>query len=195
MKIISLFTLYFLVMGVSYAVQPESPVACNEGIEPLQLIYGDHTTGCAFDAVTDLDRFSFVGSAGDVVRINVSSTFENSDPFVEVRDPAGTVIFDQFCVNSCNFVIDLSLTISGAYTVTVQESGLDETGIYQLQLEKIPPVVEPRLFPYDLALDDELNPVTDLDIFTFAGIADTQVRINVSSKFDNSWFINCLISL
>ncbi|MEE9345000.1 MAG: hypothetical protein V3U88_05280 [Methylococcales bacterium] len=186
MKIIFLFTLYFLVMGVSYAVQPESPVACNEGVEPLQLNYGDHTTGCAFEAVTDLDQFSFIGSAGDVVRINVSSRIDNSDPFVEVRDPDGTVIFDQFCDGGCSIVIDLSLTISGTYTVTIQETRLDETGVYQLQLEKIPPVAEPRSFPYDLALDDELNPVTDLDFFSFEGIANTDVRINVSSRIDNS---------
>ena len=74
-KIFVLSSVALLALGLrtADAAQPESPVACNEGNEPVALRYGDHTTGCEFETVTDRDRFRFIGAAGDNVRINVSS--------------------------------------------------------------------------------------------------------------------------
>lgn len=183
------FALAALGLVTAEAAQPESPVACSEGNEPLVLKYGDHTTGCEIGAVTDRDRFSFVGATGDDVRINVSARGSGNylDPRVEVRDPGGSVIADQNCLDSCSFSIDLTLSDSGTYLVSVEDLSLNETGAYQLQVERIPPLVGSRLLPYDLAIDDAINQTTDLDFFQFQGVAGTQIRINVAAVGSGNW--------
>ena len=110
----------------------ETPVTCEEGAV-LQLNYGNHTSGCNIDTVTDLDTFRFTGSAGDVIRTIVRSP-STMDPILEVRDPEGALIVDERCGGSCAIVIDSTLTLSGTYSISLSEWGADDTGDYELSV-------------------------------------------------------------
>jgi hypothetical protein len=168
------------------AAQSESPVACDELTEPLPLVYGDHTTGCEISPVLDIDRFIFDGVTGDDVRI-VIRTFDNRpDPRLEVRDPDGVVIWDDFCgtttTNACTLVAELSLVKSGAYQLAVSDTTSTGAGVYTLQLEKIPPNFLPQGIVYNApAITDEIDPVTDTDYFSFTGVVGTDIRLVIST--------------
>lgn len=90
----------FLVNTPSMAAQSESPVACNEGAEPGNLVYGDHTTGCEINPSTDLDSFQFDGTAGDVIRISLT-TGGQLDGRIELIEP---VTFNTIANVACNAV-------------------------------------------------------------------------------------------
>ena len=174
------------------AGQSETSVACDEGVipEPIPINYGDHTTNCGINTNTDIDQFTFVGSAGDNIRINVSSTTSNWwDPRIEIRDPDGIVISDTHCNGApiCSFSVDLSLILSGTYLMAISDSGLNDTGNYTLQLEKIPPSFDPPGIPYNSTVSDGINPTTDMDFLVFGGETGTDIRINVSSTTSNWW--------
>lgn len=168
--------------------QPESEVACNEGVvaEPISLEYGDHTTNCAVDATTELDRFRFAASAGDVVRVVVDGLSNELDLRVEVRDAAGglvaTVSCDSPYYNSCSVIDDFEVAASGLYTIAIFDGGLDTTGAYQLQLERLDPIGARTLIPYGVAQSEVINPTTDVDFFAFPGAAGTTVRIGADGQ-------------
>jgi hypothetical protein len=169
-----------------WAAQSESPVACNELLEPLPLVYGDHTTGCEINPVLDIDRFVFDGASGDEVRIVIRTFANQPDPRLEVRDPDGAVIFDSFCgtntSNPCTLVVNLSLVKSGPYQLAMSDQNNDGAGSYTMQLEKFPPVTLPQDIVYNVpAIIDEINPVTDTDYFSFYGVAGTDIRFIVST--------------
>ena len=156
----------------------ETPVTCEEGAV-LQLNYGNHTSGCNIDTVTDLDTFRFTGSAGDVIRTIVRSP-STMDPILEVRDPEGALIVDERCGGSCAIVIDSTLTLSGTYSISLSEWGADDTGEYTLQLEKIPSL-NPVNVTYDAPITGEINPTTDVDFFIFQGSVGSEIRTTVRS--------------
>ena len=94
---VMLLTTGFLVNTPLMAAQSESPVACNEGAEPGNLVYGDHTTGCEINPSTDLDSFQFDGTAGDVIRISLH-TGGGLDGRIELIEPVTfNTIADVFC--------------------------------------------------------------------------------------------------
>ena len=174
----------------SMAEQSESPVACVEGVEPLNLVYGDHTTGCNIDTPTDLDRFIFDGSAGDKVRIQLRSLTAGLDPRIEIREPGGAVIKDTLCTGSdvfgnplrCSIVFDMTLGLSGQHQISISDSGANETGDYQFQLEIIPPNITPPGIVYGSTESDLLNLGVDMDFFEFNVEANSDIRVTVSSQ-------------
>lgn len=96
----------------------DSPVSTNVGHA------GDH------------DFFAFAGAAGSGVRINLSGHTNFFDPYLEIWDPSGTLIFNNFCTGSltCSLSADLALIQSGLYRMSISDNGFNETGNYSVNL-------------------------------------------------------------
>ena len=182
---LGLFMGLAIMASMALGAQPEVAVECNEGVigEPVGLEFGAHTTSCAIQPATDLDRFEFTGTIGETIRLNLfSSTSSTMAPIMEIRDPLGSVIASDSCTTSfCSFSLDLNLPLSGAYTVFVSDIGTNNTGNYTLQLERILPGYLPQLLEYDSSVVDSITPQTDVDRFTFNASFGTEIRLNVVS--------------
>jgi len=180
-KVVALLILGSALMpALSPAAQAESPVDCIEGEEPLDLTYGEHTTNCAINPATDLDRFEFCETAGDEVRLNVLSASNGMDPNVVIRDPMANIIAQASCNDSCSLTLDTSLPVNGCYTIFISDVGTNELGSYSIQLERIVPVPDSAVhMNYDTSDSDTINPGTDIDFFTFNATAGTDIRLNV----------------
>ena len=169
------------------AEQSESPVACNEGSEPVSLVYADHTTGCEVSPATDLDTFLFDGVAGEQIRISLLSKDYYFDPRLEIRDPGGAVIHDEACSGGgsptiCSFIVEIPLPLTGTYFIAISDSGTNEPGRYEFNLERIPPLALTSEIVDDVAIDDRIAPATDMDSFLFQANAGTDIRVSVLSK-------------
>jgi hypothetical protein len=161
-------------------------VECMEGVEPLPIAYGSHTTGCSISPATDLDRFSFVGLAGDVVRVCVLSLTGGFDPRLEWRDPNGALIHDSFCdapgcCAGCSRLVELTLEATGEYTLSLSDAGMDQGGSYLLQVERIPPFGTIPAVAFGTTVSSGVSPQCDLDFFAFEAAADSLVRVTVLS--------------
>jgi len=123
------------------ATQPEGEIDCTGATEPITLHYGDHTINCEINPATDLDTFNFIGAADDQIRVVVLGTSTNLfSPRLEVRDPTAAVIKDTFCsppnsITTCSFTVDLSLTLSGIYSLAVSDKFSSKSGGYQVNLQ------------------------------------------------------------
>jgi hypothetical protein len=171
-------------------------ILCDERREPAPegatIVYGQLTDGCRIAGNADADTFTFVGTAGDVVRFRVLSTTPGLDPRLELRDLSGTAVADTFCngldifnrPTICSISLDHALAPTGTYRVTVSDKFVDESGGYILQLERIPPRPAPQELRYDssVTMAGAVDPATDTDFFTFEGVAGTQVRVILSGR-------------
>ena len=191
---IVLLILVCLFQDLANAQQVETSVECDEANEPITMNYGNHTTGCEINLATDLDRFNFEGSTNDIVRIIVRSTKSNGyDPVLELRDPNGDVIEETGCNGewdgrpACTATLNKSLLMAGTYSIAISDFDSNEIGSYTLQIEKFPPVTNVPIISYNTTNIDEINPVTDIDFYTFNGIEGTDVRITVLSTKNNGY--------
>ncbi|HEC16054.1 MAG TPA: hypothetical protein ENI99_05720, partial [Sedimenticola sp.] len=159
----------FFSLQITHAATPETTVACVEGAEPLALAFGDSATGCAIDTGADTDTFEFTGNVGGEIRLNLRTLTKNLDPNMSLRDPNGVEVATKACVadswSTCGFALSHTLTVAGTYLVTIGETGLDNAGNYNLQLEKLYPAIVPVGLEYDVAVADTLSPGTDMDFF------------------------------
>lgn len=104
----------------------------------------DNWTGIAYDSpvVADLghagdhDFFAFAGAAGTGVRISLLGQTSRLDPSLQVWDPSGNLIFDNFCDGffTCSLSADLTLIQSGLYRMSISEHGFGATGSYSVNL-------------------------------------------------------------
>ena len=103
------------------------------------MVYGEHTVGCEVVPAADIDQFKYIGSSGGVIRFNILGQSNNFDARLEVRDPNGVVVLDNFCsanaINQCSFSNDLSPTETGTYTLAISDAGIDNPGNYQISLQ------------------------------------------------------------
>jgi hypothetical protein len=131
-----IFGLAFFAILFVQTQRSEAAPECNEGViaEPVPMAYGESTVGCQVDTSTDLDRFTFHGEAGTDIRIAISSP-DGLDARLEIRDPSGAVVYDNWCLNGCTFQADLSLTETGTYHVAISDVDTNEGGSYQLGLQ------------------------------------------------------------
>src|SRR5437899_2049690 len=168
--------------------QVESSVACDEATEPLPVVYGQCTTGCAIAQPTDLDRFAVAATAGETLRVTLESTSAGLDPRVEIRDPLGAVVGTTSCnghagfngsPSVCSLVFELAIATTGDHQLAVSDGGADNTGNYVLQLERVPPVPPLPVLPYNLAVDDRIGPPTDRDCMAWEATANTQVQVTL----------------
>lgn len=83
---------------------------------------------------TDHDFVTFQAEANGIYDITVF-TPNSLDPRLEIFDPTGTSVADMACGGSCSMTIPLTPTVSGQYLVVVSDSGLNETGSYQLTFQ------------------------------------------------------------
>ncbi len=105
----------------------------------------DNWDGIAYDVplveqlghAGDHDFLAFQGAAGTGVRINVATSSAFVDPNLQIWDPSGTLIYDNFCSNvgfTCSFFADLNPSQSGIYRMGLFDAGFSETGDYSLSV-------------------------------------------------------------
>jgi len=178
------------IVSMAQAQQPESPVSCSL-TQPIQIVYGQHTSGCSISPATNLDLFRFQGKAGDQVRLRVAGQSNDLDPRVDIYSPTNTKtpIASPSCSapswGTCTFQHAWTLKQTGTYTLVVSDNGNDNSGNYQLQLERIPPVIPVPGIKSGQTVKDVISPSTDIDYFVFNGVAKDLVQFAVQGLTNN----------
>jgi hypothetical protein len=152
--------------------------AVVEGIpctpEPTDMIvaYGDLVT-CSIDPVGDTDIYRFSGTSGETVVIQGTWQSGSMRPCIELVAPDNSRL--KTCANSFSNRIDTTINQTGTYTILFSDVFSTGTGNYALALERvIPPSPTAQLIQYGETLNDEINPIGDVDIYFFNGtVGDT----------------------
>ncbi|MCA9322486.1 MAG: PPC domain-containing protein, partial [Planctomycetes bacterium] len=174
--------------GFGQLPQIENPVTCNPSGATL-LAYGDHTSGCAISPATQIDIFTFLGTAGDLIRVAIDGTSNDFDPNLQILDPAGATFHLQTCsansISTCSLVAEAGtgglapLPSTGFYTLIVSDAGSNNAGNYILGLERIVPPLGNPVVSYGLSSSDLLSPSVDVDWMSFNALAGDLITINL----------------
>ncbi len=170
------------------ARESERTVSCTEGAI-TRLSYGNHSQGCGLGpSATDQDNFKFGGAMGDVIRVMVIGKSDGLDPWVQVRHLAtNQLVVDRRCDSHggrCVASGDATLPKDGDYELVVFDWGLDETGLYDVQVERLVPADTGRVLNADKPSVDGLSPTTDHDQWRFCGREGRQIRLIASGQSD-----------
>ena len=162
-----------LVLAKPAAAEDESTPCDSDG----QLFApGDVLAGCDISPVADIDFFELPLSAGDNVRILLTRTGGGGSPCLEIRDPSNLAVIGQ----TCNIRLRLEFVApeSGLYRLIASEGNNDTTVLFNLSAERLAPLRNPVPISYGEVLTDlMINPVADLDTFSFSGLAGSETRI------------------
>jgi hypothetical protein len=99
----------------------------------VQLSYGSTVNG-SIDLVAEMDAYSFSGTAGDLVRIQIGDGSGCClEGRVEIFDPSGTSIGAAQGSESTH--LDLALQRTGSFLILATDEAGNDTGGYSLSLE------------------------------------------------------------
>src|SRR5215471_10633612 len=143
--------------------------ACGSEPTDESIQYGD-LIWCEINPLGDSDLFGFQGVAGQTVVIDTARTAGGVDPCIHLYDPDG--VLER---NACGFAaasnsITTTLLKTGTYTIMVFDGGSDETGTYDLILERVSPV-SPSAVPIDWGstVPGDISALADLRLFVVGG--------------------------
>ncbi len=187
------------IASLASAQQVETTVPCVAGGLTI-LSYSAVTTGCSFSSGIDDDEFLVNGELGTVVRLVVAgisggvapaiSVFDGNSVPVTLFDPtSGSALASPVSFASPGGVEFLP-SLASDYVLKISESGLDNTGDYQLSVTCAagpcdsdaapPPDPSAPTLAYDAPAQDSLSPAIDGDAFGFQATAGSITRLVVS---------------
>ena len=133
-----------------------------------------------------LDSYFFDASAGDIVYLTVADRDStNFSPSVRIFDPNAVLIVSDTDLTTVE-VDGLVIAQSGRYSVLVQDSGADFTGIYTLNFVRVSGANEFGELPNDARIADTLA-LGDLDTFTFNALAGDKIHLNLADSMTTNF--------
>jgi hypothetical protein len=155
----------------------------------VSLGYGVHTANAALSSGFEVDGYTIAGTAGDRIRLALSTLTAGLDPVVTLRNGAGAVLSSASCSGTSQFgatvrcatALDVQLATTGLYTLNIADAGTDEAGSYILHLDQYPPVTNWQGFGYGAPTPYDLGHQNDSDYFAFFGASGSGARLSVGS--------------
>ena len=150
------------------------------------LNYGD-IVSATIDPVGDEDRYAFNGVAGDQLLIRLkptSSAVASVEATMQVFREDGSVL----CAGTnsgANISLLLELTAgcvldsSGAHSILVSDTGSDESGDYDLLLQRLNPIANPTPLVFGHFVSGTITPSLEMDAYSFTGTAGDVVRVRM----------------
>jgi hypothetical protein len=126
------------------------------------------TTSTSLTSITQHHIYTFSGKADDVVYVTAKGTSGAVCTVAEIFSPAGTLVKATSCNTSSG---RLTLPADGTYTILVHDSGLNNTGGYNLNLQ----FADGRCgtpIRYGQTLNASLTSITQHHVYTFTGNAN-----------------------
>lgn len=176
------------------AASPEHAVdAAGVSTGYVDLAYGDHTLNASLANGYEVDSYHFSAKAGDQIRLLLHTQSVGVDASAVLWDPTGTVVNSVGCNGHywwgggllCSASFDQTIATSGVYTLNFSDSGANNSGNYELDLERYPPVNNWVGFAYGTPYVDSIDHATDMDFMAFQGAAGTKARVTIGANSGN----------
>lgn len=173
------------------AAAPEHAVdAAGVSSGYVNLAYGDHTVNAALANTYEVDSYTFSALAGDQIRLQLLTQTAGIDAMAVLRDPEGKVVTSTSCAGHywwggaipCSSAFNQTIATSGTYTLNFSDSGANNAGNYELDLERYPPMNNWVGFAYGSPYVDTLGHATDMDFLAFQGQAGTGAKLTIGSN-------------
>lgn len=126
----------------------------------------------------DLTAFRFSAQAGETL-VAQATMLGSAESRIEVYDPDGFLLAFDTGFNDAR--VDVDLTETGRHTILVKERDDDEVDDFTLVLERAtPPSPAARSLCFGCELRDDVDPVGDIDMFTFTAAGTETISAQVT---------------
>ena len=130
---------------------------------------------------TEMDSFTFSGTAGDRVMIAGAMTSGLLDPQVRLYGPDGIMLCQAYSGSGGMAEInDCPLPSNGTYTILFADYYYSETGNYGLYLQRLNNPESYTVLAYGQSTGGDISIVPEMGTYTFSGEAGERVLINMA---------------
>lgn len=159
----------------------EVAVPCGQQVP---FCYGEKIS-CAISPSTEFDVYQFFGEAGENLEFNARGLSNGLDLNLQLLGPDNLVLTEKWCPAAsnatCGFTMAVTLVQSGMHTLVVSDIGLDNTGGYEVQVERILPLGPVPTIDYGQSTNVTLDHRTDTDWLQFEALAGTHFILGLKS--------------
>jgi hypothetical protein len=147
--------------------------------------FGQTKTG-SINQVAEMDAYSFMATAGDVVLVGASQATGDMWPRVRLYDPAGNLVGTSG--DSRHTEVQVTLASRGAHTLLISDD-FDGTltGVYGLHLQRLNNPGNAAPIDFGQTLTGSINQAAEMDAYTFAADAGDVVLIGAGRSTGNLW--------
>ncbi|RMD94996.1 MAG: hypothetical protein D6813_01145, partial [Calditrichaeota bacterium] len=162
-------------------------VAYSNAIESDTLLvkYGDNIKA-SIDLIGEIDIYNFEGNAGDMVVIQMASKKNNFGSQIELLGPDGKLMASDstFYGGALGLarIEGIRLPSSGKYTIKAMEQKNDQTGDYNLSLQRTFGPSNATFIRYNTTLSSSIDQLAEIDAFVFEGSPGDKIVIQMTSK-------------
>lgn len=173
------FALAFLLVCTLCLAQPIT--AQTEGTQCIDeptdqpISYGTVIT-CTINPVGDTDFFRFMAVGNERIVVQASRVGGSSSPCLDLF-PSGVTA----CAISGSNRLIVTLNTPGLHSIRIRDRENDNTANYTLVLERLlPNPSNARTVHFGETLTDRIDPVGDLDLYVFEGVAGATVSLHAT---------------
>jgi uncharacterized protein (TIGR03437 family) len=127
-----------------------------------------------------VDFYTFSGTAGQVVSVQVSKVGGAGTPYFEVYDPGNMRIDAQGDRWTAIVRSEVRLTGSGQYVIRVYDADVNEALSYQIFVQRLVPPLSTTAISFGQPLNGTISYVGGVDFYSFSGTAGQVVSVQVS---------------
>ena len=143
------------------------------------LPYG-RIVSAAIDVVGETDEYAFNGVAGDqlILRMQPTSSIESS---VRLLRPDGSELCGAFNNNFDSSLLELTCTLdaTGAHVLFIADTGGDESGTYDLTLQRTNNPANQVAIAYGDIVAGEISTTVEVDFYNFTGTAGDELLVRI----------------
>ncbi len=152
--------------------------------QPVEIAY-DTVVNAEISAITEVDKYIFTGSGGDIITIRVqTSNTSGSYKRVQILTPTDSIIAskDGNYANMISF-IDFKLPHTGQYIITVAPRDGNITFTYWLSLVcRQQQLSNQKPIAYDTVVNDAIDRIIDMDVFRFDGDTGDIITLRIQTS-------------
>ncbi len=173
------------VQTASYALSIQS--VTNGGCDSKVISCGQ-TLASSTTNNSEMDAYSFVGSAEQIVSVSIWSSLTDGGMEADIYNPNGkllaslTAAFQNSSGNS-GAALNLTLTNSGTFTILVHDSGYVQTASYALSIQSVTNGgCDSKVISCGQTLASSTTNNSEMDAYSFVGSAEQIVSVSIWSS-------------
>ena len=155
-----------------------NPLGC------VPVTFGDFVSG-TLESPAEMDCYSFSGTAGDTVRLQISRTSGNFDPTLEVFKDGIPLAGCSGTTTVTSLTFDCDIATSTTHTIFASDGGGDETGDYDLWTQSLSNPLGCTMVTFGDFATSTLASPAEVDCYTFSGTVGDTVRLRISRTSGN----------
>jgi len=147
------------------------------------LAFGENITA-TINSTYEIDSYTFSVNSGDSILIRMSSSWDGG-PEICLIAPNGTFISYVYGKYGSYIEIMQTLTDTGEYTILAGDYEGDNTGDYEIYIQRINSPINSTSMAFDETKTANINSTFEIDAYTFSASSGDSVLIRMSSSWYN----------